>query len=149
MTEFPNNFTSYLETLGMSNTLIERVHECFSFYSDICDITIDDIFVNEYINDEGIREYQSVWFMNEHRCMEAHDFTKQVTYDMSPWFRNIKRWNVSHKDFDFITPTEKSRLTINFVFHNDVEGVLKSSKENCLILVKILQKYIIPNSRSD
>jgi len=96
-----------------------------------------------------MREFASLWLMNERQCMEVHSFGKNPKYDLSPWYRNVKRWEVSSKDYDFDTPTENSRLSITITFHNDISGTLQASNENCRYLMDILKNYLVPNSRSD
>ena len=122
------------------------VLEIFYFYNDKLEIRIDDIFVNEYINKEGNRVFESVWFLNEQVCMESHKFTTSLDYDASPWSKNIKRWVLTKSNFDFNVAREDSRVNLEFNFATDVTGAFKASRENCVKLIEIMKKYIIPNA---
>lgn len=140
------NHTEYFLEIKMSNTLIDRVRMFYNFYNDVCKTVIDDIFVTDFINTDGQRQFSNLWFFNKDVCMEVHDFVTSFSADMVP-IRRIRRWIITQQDYDFKNPNEKSKLIIKFDFASDQVGEMKATKENCLYLQKIFERYIL-NSMS-
>ena len=77
--------------------------------------------------------------------MEAHDFVTTDKFDGSPVPRTIIRWEVTKSDYDFNVTTDKSKMKIYIRFNQDVYGELNATRENCAYLLKIFEKYILPN----
>ena len=77
--------------------------------------------------------------------MECKDFVSTFNADMTA-LRGIKNWNVKQQNFDFKTPSEKSRMSIDLAFAFDISGAMTATGLNCSYLVQILQKYIVPNT---
>jgi len=145
MTEFSHTFRDYLKTIGMSNTLCDRAESIYHFYADICNLEIKDLFVTDFINSDGVRQFQNLWFFNDYLFMEAHDFVTSDKFDSSPIHRNIKRWEITKSDYDFNVVNDKSKLKISIYFYEDLSGNLNATKENCAYLMKVFKKYVLPN----
>lgn len=56
-------FKSYLNEIGISGAILERVEEIFKFYNEYLKFEIDEIFVCDYIDADGSRIYESLWFL--------------------------------------------------------------------------------------
>ena len=54
-----NKWQAYLETIGIQHMFLERVDDVLSFYQQVYPDQIEDIFVTEYFDKEGNREYES------------------------------------------------------------------------------------------
>lgn len=145
MTEFPSKFNDYLKTIGMSNTLRDKVETIFNFYTEICKMEIKDLFVTDFFTSDGVRQYQNLWFFSDNSLMEAHDFVTTDKFDASPVSCNITRWELTKSDYDFYVTTDKSKLKIYIRFNVDTYGELNAAKENCAYLLKIFEKYILSN----
>ena len=52
----------YLSSIGITGTMAARVQSIHDFYTEIPGVTVDDVFVSEYVSGDGSREYESLWF---------------------------------------------------------------------------------------
>jgi hypothetical protein len=140
-------FISYLESIGITGTLVNRIESILSFYQDICSSKIEDIFVSEYLTEDGLRQYENLWLFSKKSAMEAKQFVTGDNYDDSVFNKKIIRWELSKIDYDFNKATEKSRAFLNIMIGGAVSGVFKASKENCDQLLMVFKKHILPNMK--
>jgi len=138
-------FIKYLESIGLTKTLCERIKTIYEFYRDTCPDEITGIFVTDYITEDGSREYENLWFFSKIYAMEAKQFIVKDDFDMTPIKNRIIYWKIQKKDYDFKKATEKSRLYLEFGLDTGIAGVFKASKENCDYLKDIILKYVLPN----
>lgn len=139
------DLTAYLKSIGMSDVLMRRVETIQEFYQGICPDEIRDIFVNDFIKEDGTREYGSVWFFSQTYAMEAKSFTSKDDFDMTPLRKRLTYWRVEKQDYDFAKATEKSRVLLQIRMDYPVTGEFRASKENCDFLRDVLRKHILPN----
>lgn len=143
-----NNFKEYLESLGISGSLLVKVEDVYKFFNEYLEHNIDDIFVSEYIDQDSSRIYENLWFFNSNFCFEAKLFNIQEDYDSCIIKNNIEYFTIKKIDCDLIAnkTTDNSRMILDFRFKNSsIGGQLKSSKENCKHLSSIIKKYIKVN----
>jgi hypothetical protein len=141
------NWNKYLESIGLQESFIKRVDHVLEFYKKILvSVEIGDIFISEYLNKDGIREYEALWFFSNQYIMEAKAFLVTDDFDFASGEKGVRYWNIKKKDYDFEKATELSRLNIEIAYTAGVGGLLKASKENCDHLRYIFLKYIIPKS---
>lgn len=138
-------FDTYIEIIGIKGELIDRIKTICEQYKEISTEEITDIFVTDYINKDGSREYENLWLFSDDCCMEANNFITEDSFDCSTLKNRITRWEVNKQNYDFRDTSEKSRLNINFNMENDLSGELKASRENCNFLKDIFLTYIKPN----
>src|ERR1035437_1103 len=124
-------FTDYLEKIGMSNPLIRRVEEIYNFYHDFVTEEITNIFVTDFIKEDGNREYDSLWLFSKNYAMEAKAFISRDDFDMTPLNKQLTYWSIEKQEYDFKTATAKSRIHIEITFATHTNGILNASKENC------------------
>lgn len=134
----------------MGEVLSNRIAEIYKFYNENIMKTlgeeIKDIFVTEYISNNGVREYENVWFFTKRYAMEAKLFKIQDDFDISPLIKEILYINITKSNYEYKCPTEESRLSIDYsASFNSNMGHLKASKENCDHLMEITLKYLVPN----
>lgn len=141
-------FKIYLISIGITNTLIKRIEEIYNFYQKLCPEEITTIFVTDYINEDGTREYENLWFFSKKYAMEAKEFIVEDDFDMAQIQNRINYWNIKKDNYDFKKPEEGSRLYLHIGFNPDLTADLKASKENCDYLKKIFLEYVIPNVAS-
>lgn len=140
------DFEQYLNGIGIVDLFYERTELVVQFYERLYPDEIKDIFVCEYIDNEGKRQYESLWlFSSRAIMMEAKRFLTDDDFDATPFSKRIVYWKVNKTEFDFENPTEKSRLTVEFHLVHNISGTLKASKENCNNLYHVLKKWILPN----
>ncbi len=135
-------FIQYILTIGMTDSLIHRVEELYNLYSRITDKLPDDIFVSEYIDKEGARHYENLWFFSGRYWMEAKNFLTKIDFDQANFEDYIRYWEVTASDYDFSRANDKSRLSVIVQTDIDLEAEFKASKENCDFLKTILLKRI-------
>jgi Flp pilus assembly CpaF family ATPase len=139
-------FESYLKKIGMTGTLRMRAQEIYRFYEALLpDDEITDIFVSEYVDSEGRRQYDSLWLFSSDYIMEASQFVTKDSFDMLRITNRVARWEVVKKDYDFKSATDRSRLTLTIQFADRLSGLLKASMYNCDHLKDMLIKYFLPN----
>jgi hypothetical protein len=138
-------FIKYLESIGIANALRERIDTIYKFYQEIYPDEITDIFITDYIKEDGTREYENLWFFSEKHCMEAKRFITKDDFDIVPIKKRVNYWTIQKQNYDFKKATEKSRLYLKFDLDAGINCDFKAAKENCDYLRKIILKYIVPN----
>ena len=138
-------FNDYLESIGIKGELLAKVENIYSFFNKYLECKIEDVFVSEYINKEGGRVYENLWFFNSDCCYEAKQFNTQEDFDSCMIKNNIDYYSIKKSDFDIISGStiDNSRMNLEFRFKNSpVGGDMKASKENCKHLSYVFKKYI-------
>ena len=138
-------FISYLKTIGITTeTLHNRIQAIYDFYQGVCPEEISDIFVTDYIKEDGNREYENLWFFSPRTMMEAKGFVTKDDFDLTQVDKPPIYWGVQKQDYDFKKATDKSRLHLKFILEARISADLKASKENCDTLRDIMLKYVAP-----
>ena len=140
-----DEFSQYLQTIGTSTVVRERIEGIHEFYKGICPEEITGIFVTDYIKADGVREFDSLWFFSRKYAMEAKQFLSEDDFDIATFDKSIERMAIKKQDYDFKQATEKSRLNVNVYTASDLNGDLKASKENCDYLREVTLTYLLPN----
>ncbi len=142
------NFEKYLRAIGITKPLAERIGIIYDFFLEIHPFEIDDIFVEEYLKEDGTRIYENLIFVSKKIYVEATRFIERDKMLIIPIYKKIISYGIEKQDYDFKTVTAKSRLKINFSTPRTIPGEvsLKASRENCEYLKDIYHRYIIPNS---
>lgn len=140
-------FTDYLESIGIkAGLLLDRIESIHEFYVEMCPDEIVDIFVTEYIDSDGKREYENLWFFSGRYVMEAKEFTTgRDEFVIAPIKDRVAHFRIKKLNYDFKAATDKSRLRLIFRLDNKVIANLKASKENCDALRDIILKHVMPN----
>ncbi|MCA0429190.1 MAG: hypothetical protein LCH32_01670 [Bacteroidetes bacterium] len=138
-------FIEYLETIGIKGDLLPKIENIYTFFEKYLEYKIENIFVSEYINKEGGRVYENLWFFNSDFCFEAKQFNTQEDFDSCILKHNIDYYSIKKTDFDIISnsTTDNSRMNLEFHFKNSsIGGDMKASRENCKKLSEIFKTYI-------
>ncbi len=140
-------FIDYLESINIKGEiLLDRIKSIYEFYKDMCPDEIADIFVTDYIDSEGRREYGNLWFFSDRYAMEAKGFaTGKDDFDIAPMKNRVKYYEIRKQDYDFKEATDKSRLYLNIIWDTGTTGELKAAKENSDVLRGIILKYVKKN----
>lgn len=138
-------FTKYLESIGITKALCERIETIYKFYQERCPDEITGIFITDYMKEDGSREYENLWFFSEKFVMEAKQFITKDDFDLTPIKKRVFYWRIQKQDYDFKKATEKSRLHLQFDYDIAIQGDFKATKENCDYLREIFHKYVAPN----
>lgn len=139
-------FIPYLKEVDIkTRALLKRIEFIYNLYGDMCPDDIEDIFVTDYIKADGTREYENLWFFSKNYCLEAKKFLTQLNLDITPIKNRITYWTVTAQEFDFKKASANSRLNLDFKTVQEIYGVFKSAKENCVYLQAIINKYVKTN----
>jgi hypothetical protein len=140
-------FTQYLTSIGIGEPIANRVEKIYEFYDEILRSMgdeIQDIFITDYIQKDGIRQYENLWFFSDKFVMEAKLFISQDDFDFLYLKQRVSYLKVIKENYDFKEATELSRLNVEW--HSGRSGgLLKASKENCSKLAEIVLKYLTPS----
>ena len=142
-------FIEYLESIGVTKPIQERIETIHADCVEICKDEMRDIFVTDYIKAEGEREYENVWFFSDNSVMEGKNFIRADDIDITP-LKGLFYVRFQKTDYDLKKATDKSRLLVTCLFGentNSIRGEFKASKENCDYLKKIILKYMVSHLR--
>ena len=135
----------YLNNLNISDILQNRIEHIYETFKEMCPDEIVDIFVTNYIKENGSKEYENLWFFSSIYTMEAKNFITIDDFDITPIKNRINYWNIKMENYNYQSATQTSRLFLKFRLAADVNCELKASEENCDYLKDIIQKYVKPN----
>jgi hypothetical protein len=138
-------FLDYLACIGLKDLIIARVATILEFNVKICPDEIMDIFISEYMKEDGTREYESLWFFSKRYTMEAKHFLAVDDFDIMPVNKCVHYFQLKKQDYEIESANDKSRLTILFTGGYQISGTLKGTKENCDHLWRIFKNYILAN----
>jgi len=136
------HFIEYCRAVGLSEVLLKRVESIVSFYADTVKVNVEDIFISEYIDKDGARQYESLWLFASSHWMEAKTFLVADIFDSADMQDVIKYWKLEKTEYDFLQATEKSRLTVTVGTEIDISAEFKASKENCDYLRALFLKRV-------
>jgi len=140
-------FVDYLGSIGIkAGSLLDRIESIYEFYRDMCPDEIVDIFVTDYIDSDGKRVYESLWFFSDRYVMEAKGFAAgKDDFDITPIKDRVIHCTIQKQDYDFKEATDKSRLHLTFGLDIGAIADFKASKDNCDALKNTIFKYVKPN----
>ena len=139
-------FLEYLKLIGITEEkYLKRIETIIEVHSTICQEEIIDIFVDEYIKEDGTREYDGITFFSNEYVFGATQFLTKDNFMFSKRMKNVTVITIKGNNYDFKKATENSRLNIE-IRHDIPElfGHFRASKENCDYLKKIYFKHIAP-----
>jgi len=144
--KFKLEMGEYLVTIEMPEIFRKKIFKIYEFYREMCPEKIKSIFVTDYLNKDGTRLFENLWFFSETYCMEAKHFTTKEDFDITPIKNRIGYWQIIKEEYDFKKATEKSKLNLHCRLDTSlVIGLyFKASKKNCDYLKEIILKHINP-----
>lgn len=140
-------FIKYLDCISIANAFRNKIETIYKLCKELCPEEITDIFITDYIKEDGSREYENLWFFSDKHCMEAKQFRTRDDFDIIHIKKRVTYWNIQKQNYDFKNATEKSRLFLRVNFEFGMSGEFKAAKENCDYLKKIILKYIMKNMK--
>lgn len=147
-----DKINSYLPTIGCEIPIIDRVKIFYKIYQALlCPEEIINLLVTEDTNNEGLREYKSLWFFSENFAMETKDIitadvTQLANFDMMTIKNSIVYWDIKSKSFGFQEATIASKLNVDIKFRDTIYADFQVSQKNCeYFMSEIFQRHIKPN----
>jgi len=137
-------FVNYLESIGITKALMPRIEWVIAALERISGEKTIDIFISEYIQEDGSRFYEDLRAFSENYHTVALRFLHDVRYGI--WNRNTKRLNVinfevSNYDFRSSSPDSRAIFLCSFVVGKSLS--LKASQNNCDKLFAIYKDYLM------
>lgn len=138
-------FIEYLNDLNITGILQNRIEDIYKIFKEMCPDEIVDIFVTNYIKENGSKEYENIWFFSDKYAMEGKNFITKDDFDITPIKNRIHYWNIKLENYDYQSATQISRLFLKFISVSGINFELKASAENCDYLRDIIKKYVKAN----
>ena len=140
-------FTDYIESIGMKTKVLKD--EVNRIYNEIVLISPEKpetIFVDEYMDSDGIKNYQCVNFFSSHYHMTADNFLSQDSRYAVYLMKNIfLGYTINKSEYNLKKANAKSNINIKVYMMENQSATLKASGKNCESALLVLKKYIIPN----
>lgn len=141
-----DKFIEYFKLIGITKEVyLDRIETIMKVQSELCQEEIIDVYVDEYINEDGTREYQDLSLFSAGYSFGAHQFLTNDKFSIIALGKKIFHVVVKEKNYDFKHATSISRLIIDMHYDMGASGTYRASQENCDALKQIYFKYIIPN----
>ena len=143
-----SKFKKYYTSVGMGETLNKKMSAFHDQLKSIgCD-TLQDVVISEYITDNGERQYINAIFFTTDFVYEIERFlSDSPTIWIAKLIGNVGSYGLTPKDYNFTDITQASRLNLHCIWTQGLkfELLIKTSKENCNHLLKLVNKYFKPN----
>jgi len=149
---------AYIEDIGASEVVSGRVLSIIPMLESLLlpeGEHINRAFINEYIDGNGSRNYESLWFFTNNFAMEAHEFLRRDVYDAVLFTSNVSYIRTEFSAFSPPgEPDAQSRISVNVSFGTpaggDVGGganfaIFKASGVNCRYLYAITREILVVN----
>ena len=143
-------FLEYLNSIGITaEEYLKRIETIIEFHSNICQEEIIDIFVDEYIKEDGTRDYDDINFFSNEYDFTARQFLIEDKFVLTKRTKNAIAIIIKKNNYDFKKATENSRLNLEVRYDiSKLYAIFKASKENCDHLKQIYFKYLAPNIKN-
>ncbi len=142
-------FSEYLTSIGITDLFRQRIEDICALFDDLWQVEVLHIFVTDYVDDGGRRNYDNLLLFIAEGVVEAVQFLTKDTLGLNYTTNPPVYWEVDKQDYDFRQATVNSRMSFRVHFAGEVSCHFKASQENCDHLHAILLKYFIPGSRQD
>lgn len=137
---------AYFASLGLTDALSDRFATLVALHERITQTPVEDVFASEYVSDEIGRVFESLWLFSGDLAMEAQTSIEDGDrFDLVPVRRSVRHWIVEMRDFDLVTATENSRMSMEVWLADNRVGTLRASGANCEQLFRIGAERIRPN----
>lgn len=143
-----DEFIKYLESIEMTEqAYIKRIENIIDIFTEIIKEDIEEIFVSDYIKEDGSRIYENIDLFTKRYNLGAEQFLDphKDHFTISERKEIFTILTIKKTDYDLKTAQSKSRLSIEVRYNDKTMSVFKASKENCDFLKNIILKYFIHN----
>ncbi len=148
----PDPMSNYILETGGSGVVSDRIVSLLLLTRDLLgeEETVHRTFISEYVDPNGSRTYESVWFFTDVYALEARNFLASDDIDCVFMKENIGYLRLVKSDFSpsvEASPQSRMSVTVNFgtPTTGSLGGVLKASGRNCNYLYEIIKSVFVPN----
>jgi hypothetical protein len=140
-------FEEYLVAIQVPNALKARIETILEYIGAICDEEMVEIFVTDYMKEDGTREYENLLFFSNTFVIESKRFVTDDDLDIALLKDGVYYFSVKTQSYNFQKATEQSRIYMKVMLTSgqpDLGLDLKGSKENCDYAMRLFQRSIKP-----
>lgn len=140
------NFEEYFQAIGIKDPIKKRIGYIFSIAKRLePNEKFENVTINEYLDKEFNRHYESIRFYSENIAIVAHRFLTEEAFVVSNLNQTIPRVQFNVKDYDFTKATANSRIQILCEQHFcDSPMILKGTAENCDYIFEVYKRILKP-----
>lgn len=142
----PEDFRDYLVGIGMGAAQIEQAEIGLATVRGLLPEEPEYLFVSEYRDAEGNRNYESLWVFTARFISEGEPFASEGKFDIIRRDTGLDQVLIEHAEFDFQTPVDASRLRLDLSFKRfgaRLSGTVRASGSNCGDLNQVLREYVL------
>jgi len=145
-----NKHEEYLDILPLTQVVKERIEEVINLNSKLLGVEFLDIFICDLKNNEGAKNYTSLWLISTEYLIECKSFLSNNNFDLVRYKNKVGYCSIQPIEYDFETVSEKSSVLIHCNIGGSssmgsVSCSLIATEENCTKALEIYQKYLITN----
>jgi hypothetical protein len=141
-------YKDYLFSIGLeSGVYVDTVAGIIATISPFYSEKIEELFVSEYLRDDGSRVHDSLWFFSKSFVTEVKTFLDKdkLDWDIMSLSPCVPFVNFKSKDYNFSTASKESRLAVGIqLLPYSVLMNLKATGTNCDTLLKLINRFIRP-----
>ncbi|MEW9527306.1 hypothetical protein [Microbispora sp. NPDC049125] len=148
----PESIALYMYKMALTTVAEKRISDLLELAEDLSskDGPVNRLFISEFVDTEGARNLENVWFFTERMALEAKNFLAEDDLDGIIFADNIHYWHLKKVEFHpKVAPSPKSRLTLTVSFGgggtNAIDGELKASGDNCPFLYSLAREVFASN----
>lgn len=137
--------SDYLDEILVSRTTRARIRELQEQLSRLFPgDTVEDILLTDYVNDDGVRQFENLWFFTARSIHEARLFQEQDDIDWLPRPVSAQYSHFESQNYDFDAATDASRLKAYVAIGTTFNVTMKASGRNCDYMLQVLRTYVLP-----
>lgn len=126
---------AYLAEIGTTRVARDRAQTMWSIVHGLFGSELKEIFVNDYVTDEGVRTFSNIWFFTDEYFAECRDFIERTHFDRTDYLERIQWIDIEAISYDMgENTTDTSRLMVEARMNDNLTMTFKSARNNCKYL---------------
>lgn len=134
----------YLKSIGLAEPLLQHTIGMVENIEWLYGLSEYDLFVSEFIDNEGNKQYAGLWLFTHEVAVEAKNFTVEFDIDIAAYAQSIGYMRITSKSFNIKEHDGESRMQVE-VSASGVSFDLRASQRNCSTLTNLIKKHLRPN----
>ena len=141
---------SYAARTNLEDVIVNEMCAAAMAVRQLKQFPVTHVFAEDYLSDTGRRLYANFGFFGRDYYGEATNTLEETNEEQREIFVVSLKQGISkaaitnYSDFDLVTPTVKSRITLAFYLVNGESFFLNASGKNCLELLNIHTSVLMP-----
>jgi hypothetical protein len=142
-----DNFINYARSVvGLGDALIARVEGYYEQCQSLIIEPIEDIIVNDIIQQDGARLFDTLYFFTKGLAFEIVNFVSDPTIWIAPLKSLNDGWvQIIQTDFDLKEAKPTSRISVVITWPGGLGGSMspKASGQNCVHVIDVLKRHVL------